>query len=65
MNVLTDNEQNKRIDDHKRVLPFYRASDLELAPEEISIDTFEKYANYRMKCMLFYSLNLFYSVFAS
>lgn len=62
MNYLSSNTQNNKVDEHKMVLPFYRDSDLNLAPEEISIDKFEEYAKYRMNCTYGLYRNVIYSI---
>ena len=54
MNFLGQKEERerKREEAEKKVkgLSFYLPSDLEMLPEEVSIDKFEEYADYRMKC---------------
>lgn len=53
MNILQDTSFYNSVDQREMILPFYRMEDIEaLETEEISIDTFEEYANYRMKCRL-------------
>lgn len=53
MNILQDTSIYNSVDQREMILPFYRMEDIEaLETEEISIDTFEEYANYRMKCRL-------------
>ena len=52
MNLLEEEKQIKKVDRKKWILPFYRQSDLDSVSQEISIDKFEEYANYRMGCML-------------
>ena len=50
MNILQDTSIYNSSEQREMVLPFYRMEDIEaLETEEISIDTFEEYANYRMK----------------
>ena len=49
MNILQDTSIYNSSEQREMVLPFYRMEDIEaLETEEISIDTFEEYANYRM-----------------
>lgn len=50
MNIVTDIKQSSKPDPNKNILLYYRMSDLDSVVQEISIDTFEEYANYRMKC---------------
>lgn len=54
MNIFKQEEdkKRKREETEKKVkgLSFYLPSDLEMLPEEVSIDKFEEYADYRMKC---------------
>ena len=58
MNILQDTSIYNSVDQREMILPFYRMEDIEaLETEEISIDTFEEYANYRMKCRLYLQLD--------
>ena len=41
MNILSGGEVKPRADRFKHVLPFYRISDLDSVPEEITLDQFE------------------------
>lgn len=53
MNFLErEKEEKRKMEEEKKKvkgLSFYLPSDLEKLPEEVSIDKFEEYADYRMK----------------
>ena len=51
MNIVKETNQSSKVNRNNLILPFYHHSDIDSAPEEITIDKFEEYANYRVECM--------------
>ena len=53
MNILSSAPKRQDVGNLKYTLSFYFPSDLDELPEEVTIDQFEQYAEYRMQRMLF------------
>ena len=54
MNLLSNWKQKDLSLPDKHILPFYPLSDLDEVSDEITIDKFEEYADYRVKCMCYW-----------
>ena len=63
MNILSSAPKRQDVGNLKYTLSFYFPSDLDKLPEEVTIDQFEQYAEYRMQRMLFSVWSWAYSVF--
>ena len=50
MNIVKETNQSSKVNRVAPILPFYHRCDLDFAPDEITIDKFEEYANYRVGC---------------
>ena len=53
MNIVQKKIEEEQKRQTQAVLPFYRMEDLDSVCSEISLDTFEEYAEYRLKCIDF------------
>ena len=53
MNILSSAPKKQDSGNLGYTLSFYFPSDLDGLPEEVTIDQFEQYAEYRMQCMPF------------
>lgn len=53
MNILQSPSHSDKSIRNGPILPFYTKDDLDSVSEEISIDKFEEYANYRMDCITY------------
>lgn len=53
MNILQSSSYSDKSIRNGQILPFYTKADLDSVSEEISIDKFEEYANYRMDCIIY------------
>ena len=47
MNIVKETNQSSKVNRVAPILPFYHRCDLDFAPDEITIDKFEEYADYR------------------
>ena len=63
MNLLSNWKQKDPSFPDKHILPFYPLSDLDNVSEEITIDKFEEYADYRVKCMFHIGAGVIFLVY--